>query len=77
MFTQLKLRDHPGVQMAHDEGIGRGAVTRRKFLGHGGPAYVRLAFQHQDMFPGAGEIGSAGQAVVPGADDNGVIFLRA
>ena len=44
-----------------------------ELLGHRSAAHYRAALKHLHLEPGAGEVSGAGQAVVPGADDDRVV----
>ena len=75
MPRELEIGDHDGVQQAHRVGGDRVAEARMELLGDGRPADHRVLFEHDDAQAGARQIGSAGEAVVPAADDGDVVGI--
>ena len=73
-FAQLELPDYLRVQNAHDIRECRRPESWRKLLGDGCAADEGSAFEYEDLLARPGEIGTAGQAVVAAADNNGVVM---
>ena len=72
---EAQLVDDPLRQQAHEVGVARQARVDAgpRALGHGRPADVVAALEDQHRAPGARQVGGGDQAVVPAADDHGVV----
>jgi hypothetical protein len=73
MPSKIEVADDFRAQQAQDVGGDGIAVARMEFLGHRGAADDRATLQHQRAQAGLAEIGGRRQAVMPGADDDGVV----
>ena len=63
------------MQQAHQVAEDGEPEAGHDLFGDGRAADDRAALEHQRLLAGAGEIGAAGQPVVPAADDDGVVSL--
>jgi hypothetical protein len=70
---QLEVADDPGAQQRDDVGAAGELEPLVDLLGGGRAADLVTALEHQDLAAGARQVGRADQAVVPGADDHGVV----
>ena len=68
-----QIGDHLRVEQRDRVGGDRIAEARMEFFRHRGAADDGTPLQHHDLQPGHRQIGGAGQAVVPAADDDGVM----
>ena len=75
MAFQLQVGDDHRVEQAHRVGGHRVAEARMKLLGHGRAADHCILFEHDDAQARAGQVGGAGEPVVPGADDGDVVGI--
>ena len=62
-------------QAAHVGAVGVSPAPVQ-FAADGGAADIGIALQHRDIQAGLGQVGSVGQAIVAGADHDGVIFFQ-
>ena len=76
MIGQVQIGDDLGVEQAHGVGRDRIAETRMKFLRYRGAAHDLAALDHFDAQARHREIGRAGEAVMPRADDDDVRFVH-
>ena len=72
---EVEIGDDFRMQQAHQVAEGRGPEAGRERFGDGRATDDRAALEHQRLLAGAGEIGGAGQPVVSGSDDDGVVSL--
>src|SRR6185369_15491562 len=72
MLGKPQIADYLGVEEAH--GVARRGIAKAgvKLLGHCGAAQHGAALEHADGKARGREIGGAGEAVMPAADDDGV-----
>ena len=72
---QAELVDDPLRQQAHEVGVARQARVDAgpRALRDGRPAEVVAALEDQHRAPGARQVGGGDEAVVPAADDHGVV----
>ncbi len=77
MTSQIELTGHPWIQTPQQMGTGRHLESGGELAGPGSTADRFCRLQHQDLFPGPGQIGRAHQAVVSSADDNDALSHRA
>ncbi len=73
VFRQFEIADDFGTEQADDIGADRIFKTRIDLFSDRRAAEHMAALQDEHFFPGFGEIGCAGQAVVAGADDDRII----
>ena len=64
-----------GTQQTDDVRADAEAEALVDLFGHGGAADAVAALEHEHVLAGASEIRRAHQAVVPAADDDGVVGL--
>ena len=72
---ELQIGDDLRVQQRDRVGGDRVAEARMKFLGDGRAADDAAPLQHRHLQAGHRQIGGADEAVVPAADDDGVIHF--
>ena len=72
MIVQLQIGDDLRVEQAHRVGRDRIAEAGMKFFRHRGAADHLAALDHLDAQSGHRQIGRAGEAIVPRADDDNV-----
>ncbi len=70
---QIQLANDRGSKEADHVGEHREGEARKDLFAHGGSAHQVPALQNQHLVPGFGQIGGSDQAVVPGADDDGIV----
>ena len=76
MLGQFQVRDDLRVEQADGVGRDRIAEAGMEFLRHRGAADHLAALDHLHAQPGHRQIGRAGEAVMPGADDDDVGFVH-
>src|SRR5262245_2463461 len=76
MLIEPQISDHLRIQEAHRVGGHRVSEARMKLLGYRGAANHGAPLEDLDLQSGHAEVGRAGQSVVTGADDDGVIALH-
>ena len=76
VLGQLQVGDDLRVEQADGVGRDRIAETRMEFLGDRGAADHLAALDHLHAQPGHRQIGRAGEAVMPRADDDNVGFVH-
>ena len=69
---EAELFDDQRMQQAGEIGAGRHPDAGKGLFDGACAADALAALEHQHALAGAGEIGGAGEAVVAGADDDGV-----
>ena len=69
---ESELFDNERMQQAGEIGAGRHPDARERLFDGAGAADALACFEDEDALAGAREIGGAGEAVVAGADDDGV-----
>ena len=74
---QFEVADDLRAQQADDVRELAEAIAREDFGGHRGAADDFAPFEHDDLLAGAREVGGRDQAVVAGADDDGVVLIAA
>src|SRR5437764_4598838 len=74
---ELELADDFRAQQTHNVGKDREAETREHFFAHRRAADALAPLEHQNLATGAREIGGTGEAIVPAADDDGIVGLHA
>ncbi len=77
MRCQLQIADHFRPQHAGDVRGGRGAAARRDFFRHTTAAHNVAPLEHQRGQACAAQVGSGGEAVVAGSNDNHVVLRQA
>ena len=70
---QLKFGDDLGTQQAGDEGARRPLGAGDQLLGDAGAAHEVARLEHQHRLACAGQVVGGDEAVVAGADDDGVV----
>ena len=77
VFGELQIGNDLWIEQADRIGGHRVAETGMEFLGHGGAADRLAALYHFYAQAGHGEIGGAGEAVMPRPDDDNVGLVHA
>ena len=77
MTRQVEVADDLGTEQAHDVGEDRELEAREDLLGDRRAADQVAALEHEHRSPGAREVRRGDEPVVPAADDDRVVPVRA
>ena len=71
-LRQIKFLDHQWMQQAGKVSAGRHADARKGLFDGTGAADAGTAFEYQHALAGTRQVGCASEAVMTGADDDGI-----